>query len=216
MKDFQGKLPIILSILFVGSISLTGYFQCKSLYGTSLFIPSVLVVVLYLVWLFAEAKVAKKEIGQKETSIDFGSLEIYALSRAILVLTGLSTKTVHKEISAFPIIGVVLFIVLIVFRLYAINHLGQFYSHRVRIKEGHNIVDTGPYHFIRHPAYTGMIVGHLGFTLLFFNYWTLSLWALFHVPAVVYRIMVEERALFELDGYYEYAKTRKRLVPFLW
>lgn len=216
MKDFQGKLPIILSILFVGSISLTGYFQCKSLYGTSLFIPSVLVVVVYLVWLFAEAKVAKKEIGQKETSIDFGSLEIYALSRAILVLTGLSTKTVHKEISAFPIIGVVLFIVLIVFRLYAINHLGQFYSHRVRIKEGHNIVDTGPYHFIRHPAYTGMIVGHLGFTLLFFNYWTLSLWALFHVPAVVYRIMVEERALFELDGYYEYAKTRKRLVPFLW
>jgi protein-S-isoprenylcysteine O-methyltransferase Ste14 len=197
MKDFQGKLPIILSILFVGSISLTGYFQCKSLYGTSLFIPSVLVVVLYLVWLFAEAKVAKKEIGQKETSIDFGSLEIYALSRAVLVLTGLSTTTVHKEISAFPIIGVVLFIVLIVFRLYAINHLGQFYSHRVRIKEGHNIVDTGPYNFIRHPAYTGMIVGHLGFTLLFFNYWTLSLWALFHVPAVVYRIMVEERALFE-------------------
>jgi protein-S-isoprenylcysteine O-methyltransferase Ste14 len=216
MKDFQGKLPIILSILFVGSISLTGYFQCKSLYGTSLFIPSVLVVVLYLVWLFAEAKVAKKEIGQKETSIDFGSLEIYALSRAVLVLTGLSTTTVHKEISAFPIIGVVLFIVLIVFRLYAINHLGQFYSHRVRIKEGHNIVDTGPYNFIRHPAYTGMIVGHLGFTLLFFNYWTLSLWALFHVPAVVYRIMVEERALFELDGYSEYAKNRKRLVPFLW
>ena len=216
MKDFQGKLPIILSILFVGSISLAGYFQCKSLYGSSLFIPSVFVVILYLTWLFAEAKVAKKEIGQKQTSIDFGSLEIYALSRAVLVLTGLSSTTIHREISVFPLIGVVLFTVLIVFRLYAINHLGKFYSHRVRIKEDHNIVDTGPYHFIRHPAYTGMIVGHLGFTLLFFNYWTVSIWALFHVPAVVYRIMVEERALFEIDGYFEYASTRKRLVPFLW
>lgn len=216
MKDFQGKLPIILSILFVGSISVTGFFQCKSLQGTSLFVPSIVFVVFYLVWLFAEAKVAKKEIGQKETSIDFGSLEIYALSRAVLVLTGLSTTTVHKELTALPAIGLIMFILLIVFRLYAINHLGQFYSHRVRIKEGHNIVDTGPYNFIRHPAYTGMIVGHLGFTLFFFNFWTLSLWALFHVPAVVYRIIVEERALFELSGYPEYAKTRKRLVPFLW
>jgi len=216
MKDFQGKLPIILSILFVGSISLTGFFQCRSLMGTSLFGPAIAIVVLYLLWLFAEAKVAKKEIGQKETSIDFGSLEVYALSRAVLVLTGLATTTVHKELNWMPVLGLILFIVLIVFRLYAINHLGQFYSHRVRIKEGHNIVDTGPYNFIRHPAYTGMIIGHLGFTLFFFNYWTLSIWALFHVPAVVYRIMVEEKALYQLEGYPEYAESRKRLVPFLW
>lgn len=216
MKDFQGKLPIILSVLFVGSISVAGFFRIKELQGSSLFIPSIVILVLYLLWLVLESKVAQKEIGQKETTVDFGSLEIYALSRAVVVLSGLLIPGCHKEFGLVPISGILIFTVMIAFRLYAINHLGQYYSHRVRIKEEHKIVDTGPYNYVRHPAYTGMILGHLGFTLFFFNYWTLGIWALFHVPAVVYRILVEERALFELPGYPEYAAKRKRILPLIW
>ncbi|MCO4793974.1 MAG: isoprenylcysteine carboxylmethyltransferase family protein [Bacteriovoracaceae bacterium] len=216
MKDFQGKLPIILSILFVGSISISSYFRCLNLVGNSLLIPTIIFAFLYLLWLVLEAKVAKKEIGQNETNIDFGSLEVYALSRATVVLTGLIIPGLHQELNPLAIAGLVIFIILIAFRLYAINHLGQFYSHRVRIKEEHTIINTGPYNYIRHPAYTGMILGHLGFSLFFFNYWTLGIWAFFHVPAVVYRILVEEKALYELPGYPEYAAKRKRLVPFIW
>jgi protein-S-isoprenylcysteine O-methyltransferase Ste14 len=100
--------------------------------------------------------------------------------------------------------------------LVAIRQLGQFYSHRVRVQSEHKIISQGPYRFVRHPAYTGMILSHLGFSLFFFNTWTLGFWALIHVPAVVYRILVEEKALFQIKGYPEYARNRKRIIPLLW
>lgn len=41
---------------------------------------------------------------------------------------------------------------------WARRHLGRFWSANVTHKEGHRVIDTGPYGFVRHPMYTGMIV----------------------------------------------------------
>ncbi len=216
MKNLQGQLPIILSILFLGSISAATYQRVQVLHGTTLWAPTLFFAGLYLLWLLLESKVATKEIGQTETRIDKYSLEIYAASRAVVVLTGLLIPSRMGEFGVLHAIGLLLFVAALAFRLTAIRRLGQFYSHRVRVKEGHQIISEGPYNFVRHPAYTGMILSHLGFALFFLNPWTLSLWAIFHVPAVVYRILVEEVALFKIPGYGDYARTRKRLIPFVW
>lgn len=215
MKSLQGLVPIILSILFVGFIILGGGWKANQLVGTSLFIPTVLFLVLYVLWLVLESKVASKEIGMSETNVDIGSLEVYALSRATVVIVGVlmmfETQCVWRHY-----VGLGLFVVAVTFRLIAIRKLGQFYSHRVRIREEHQVINTGPYNYVRHPAYTGMILAHLGFALFFYHPVTLLVWAFFHIPAIVYRILVEEKAIFEIPGYLEYSKTRKRLLPFIW
>lgn len=216
MKNFQGKLPIILSGLFVSTISIATYFRMSVIKETNLFWPTGLFVISYLLWLVLESKIAKKEIDQKETNIDHGSLEIYALSRATVVLTGLIIPSQSGDMSILHWFGLFLFIGAIAFRLIAIRKLGQFYSHRVRVQNNHQIIQEGPYKFVRHPAYTGMILSHLGFSLFFLNTWTISLWAIFHVPAVIYRILVEEKILMGIPGYKDYAKSRKRIIPFLW
>lgn len=41
-------------------------------------------------------------------------------------------------------------------------HLGRLWSMRVTKKEGHHVVDTGPYGVVRHPIYTGILVAHGG------------------------------------------------------
>jgi protein-S-isoprenylcysteine O-methyltransferase Ste14 len=41
-------------------------------------------------------------------------------------------------------------------------HLGRFWSGQVTKKEGHRVVDTGPYGLVRHPIYTGVLVAVLG------------------------------------------------------
>lgn len=216
MRSFQGVLPIFLSILFFVSIVGTGYIKVGQLEGTYYYIPSMIYILLYVFWIFLESKVATKEIGQKNTQADLGSLEIYALSRALVVLSGLIIPIQHSGGFLWPTLGGVIFLTAVLFRLYSIRHLGQFYSHRVRIRSGHKIIQDGPYAIVRHPAYTGMILAHLGFTIFFFNYVTLTLWAFFHVPAVAYRILIEERSLMELEGYAQYAKNKKRLIPFVW
>jgi protein-S-isoprenylcysteine O-methyltransferase Ste14 len=40
--------------------------------------------------------------------------------------------------------------------------IGEYWSSRVTLKEGHRLIRSGPYQFVRHPIYTGMLVGVIG------------------------------------------------------
>ena len=45
----------------------------------------------------------------------------------------------------------------------------------VAIHSGHEIIDTGPYRFIRHPSYAGALLAFLGLGLCLANWWSLAL-----------------------------------------
>ena len=47
------------------------------------------------------------------------------------------------------------------FTWWARIHLGRFWSNAITRKEGHRIIDTGPYRLVRHPIYTGLITALL-------------------------------------------------------
>jgi len=95
----------------------------------------------------------------------------------------------------------------------------RFFSSVVRIQKdrGHSVVTTGPYRFVRHPAYAGGIWSALGGPLLLGSLWAL-LPAGLVVVSVVIRTALEDRTLVaELPGYAEYAqRTRYRLLPGIW
>ena len=76
-------------------------------------------------------------------------------------------------------------------------------------------IDFGPYKYIRHPAYEGMIIAHFGIVLYFFNLVTLLIFFLAFIPAIILRIFVEEKTLFKIGGYSNYAENRKRLIPLI-
>src|SRR5579862_504006 len=40
--------------------------------------------------------------------------------------------------------------------------IGEYWSSRVTLKEGHRLIRFGPYQFVRHPIYTGMLLGVIG------------------------------------------------------
>lgn len=75
---------------------------------------------------------------------------------------------------------------------------------------------SGPYRFVRHPAYAGMIVANAGVVLFLPNVADVTIFLVVLLPAIVLRIRVEERLLFEVPGYREYAHSRMRLVPGVW
>lgn len=95
----------------------------------------------------------------------------------------------------------------------------SFLSERVRIQEerGHRVCTTGPYRFVRHPMYAGIILMFLCFPL--------ALGSLFSfIPAVLtvllffLRTYLEDKTLQEeLTGYKEYVgQVRYRLIPKIW
>jgi protein-S-isoprenylcysteine O-methyltransferase Ste14 len=95
----------------------------------------------------------------------------------------------------------------------------RFFSSTVRIQtdRGHTVCDTGLYKVVRHPAYMGSVIQAAGFPLLFGSLWSsIPVCLLIIVTAI--RTKKEDSTLInELGGYKEYtAKTRYRLVPFVW
>lgn len=95
----------------------------------------------------------------------------------------------------------------------------RFFASVVRIQKerGHTVAEGGPYRFIRHPGYAGMLVFTLATPLILGSYWAF-LPAAATAVLIVLRTALEDRTLdAELDGYHDYARrVRFRLLPAIW
>jgi len=94
-----------------------------------------------------------------------------------------------------------------------------FFSQVVRIQSerGHAVVREGPYRYVRHPAYVGMILFELALSTLLASWWALVASGLCAI-LIILRTALEDRTLKnELIGYQEYARqVRYRLLPGIW
>ena len=220
MKQHRDITPLILSILLITGIIILAFLRHRYGIGAWAKHPvdvDIIFVGLYVVWILVESPIAKKDvITEGKQTLDFGTCQIYAIGQACTFLTALWFPSVWHTSFAAHFMGVLIFLCGVLYRLWAIRTLGQFYSHRVRKVAQHQIVDSGPYRFIRHPAYAGMIIANIGLALYFFNWVTFAVFLFVLVPSIVLRISIEEKMLFELEGYTNYAKRRKRLIPAIW
>jgi protein-S-isoprenylcysteine O-methyltransferase Ste14 len=87
----------------------------------------------------------------------------------------------------------------------------------IQKERGHQVVSTGPYRFLRHPGYAGLLWTYPVIPLLLDSRWAF-LPALLLIGMVVVRTLLEDEALQqELPGYQEYAaNTPYRLLPGIW
>jgi protein-S-isoprenylcysteine O-methyltransferase Ste14 len=102
-----------------------------------------------------------------------------------------------------------------IFRLSAIRRLGKFWSLQVEIRQEHLLVREGAYRFVRHPAYSAIIVEVLMIPVVANAWWSLTLAAVTLVPLLLMRIRTEERAMVEKfgDSYREYQREVGALFP---
>jgi len=116
------------------------------------------------------------------------------------------------------IVSLLLILVGSVLFIWARRTLGKFYSGHVSLVEGQQLVQKGPYHLIRHPAYAGYLLITLGLALGYSSLAGFASILFLLMPAVIYRIRVEEKLLAEHFGlkFYEYAAKVERLIPGVW
>jgi protein-S-isoprenylcysteine O-methyltransferase Ste14 len=97
--------------------------------------------------------------------------------------------------------------------------VNPFFSKVVRIQRerGHQVVDRGPYAFVRHPGYAGPMLGQLALPLALGSLLGLAPAALGCLCLALRALREEQRLLRELAGYAEYAaRVRFRIVPRVW
>ncbi len=140
---------------------------------------------------------------------------------AHLVIAGLDVGRFHWSDHvplALQTVGLTLFAASYALAAWAIS-VNRFYSSVIRIQadRGHVLVTDGPYAYIRHPGYAGILIALPAGVVALGSWWSLAplipLWLL-----VLRRTIIEDRFLYQhLDGYPEYAvRVRYRLFPCVW
>jgi protein-S-isoprenylcysteine O-methyltransferase len=113
------------------------------------------------------------------------------------------------------IMAVVLFAAGLILRWWAIVTLGRFFTVDVTTEKDHELVERGPFQWVRHPSYTGVLLAFVGWALTLRNWAAMAVVLVPIFVAFIRRMNVEEEALRGALGerYVEYTKRTKRLVP---
>jgi protein-S-isoprenylcysteine O-methyltransferase Ste14 len=131
--------------------------------------------VIFLAYWFVSAaklKAIKKREPHRERAFYMAAMIIsYILmfNDALSNVGGLGKRFV-PESAQIGEAGVALTFAGIALAIWARWHLGQNWSATVTVKEGHELIRTGPYRRIRHPIYTGMLLAFAGTALALGEY----------------------------------------------
>lgn len=102
-------------------------------------------------------------------------------------------------------------------RAWSMRTLGDSYTRTLRVKGAQQVVDSGPYRYVRHPGHAGSLLIWTGFALTSRSFPVVEVVGALLGVAYHRRVGAEEALLRrELPGYQEYSKRTKRLIPFVW
>ena len=112
-------------------------------------------------------------------------------------------------------IGLIFFALGLGFAIWARMHLGRNWGGPMTQKDEPELVTSGPYHLVRHPIYSGIMVAGVG-TALALSWVGLTAVVLVGVY-FLYSATIEERYMTEQfpDNYPAYKRSTKMLVPFI-
>jgi protein-S-isoprenylcysteine O-methyltransferase Ste14 len=112
-------------------------------------------------------------------------------------------------------LGLVLFGLGLGFAVWARVHIGRNWGTPMTQKDEPELVTSGPYHFVRHPIYSGILIAGLGTALALSWLWLIAV----GLAGVyfIYSATIEERYLTEQfpDAYPAYKRSTRMLVPFI-
>ena len=177
-----------------------------------------------LIWMKKNAPGLLKErmsTKKKAKSWDKIIIKVYSfLLIVFLIIPGLDA--VRFRWSEVPMIvktlGFIGFIPAMVFAFWAMKE-NAYASNLVRIQKerGHTVCTTGPYRYVRHPMYVGVILFLLCFPIALGSFYTF-IPAFLNTALFILRTSLEDKTLQEeLPGYKEYAQeVRYRLFPGVW
>lgn len=122
--------------------------------------------IAFALYWFISALTVKKARQSESPLARLGYLALVYCTVALAVAPGLQHRyfawTSPQETGVRFFIGAAMLLAGLGFAVWARIHLGQYWSGRVQLKEGHQLIRSGPYQLVRHPIYTGILTGFQG------------------------------------------------------
>jgi protein-S-isoprenylcysteine O-methyltransferase Ste14 len=174
-------------------------------------------------WALLELGVRIRESvhGRGRGQRDRGTRILIALTLGVAVGTAVAAPGADSPPTSgpVPVTGLVVMWLGLALRVWSIAALGGEFRTTVEVEHGQPLVSTGPYRWVRHPSYAGLLLIAAGLGVARSAWLSLAACVLLLLPALVRRIHVEEAELARVlgDAYRDYeSKTTARLIPRLW
>ena len=113
-------------------------------------------------------------------------------------------------------IGIVFTAIGLIFSAWARHHLGSNWSQAITIKEDHRLITSGPYAFVRHPIYTGLLLALIG-TAIAIGKWRGLIAVALVFTVLMYKLILEEKLMQVQfgDSYKKYSRQVSALIPYI-
>src|SRR5271163_68044 len=175
-------------------------------------------LVCWIVWCLAFAKPSQQAKGQKKAVRAPSSRWGIGLVTVGFALVWMWVKPVGFQKSVAELIASMVLAPLSVVLAWAAAHeLGKQWRYEAALSEDHELIQTGPYRFVRHPIYTSMFL-MLTATGAAYTWW--PMWIAGTIVFIVgteVRVAAEERLLAERfpESYAKYRSHVRAYLPFL-
>jgi protein-S-isoprenylcysteine O-methyltransferase Ste14 len=173
--------------------------------------------ILWILWLgywWFEARNTART--QKSESLLTAVLYRGATVIGIVLIFGLKGQRTELWPVSVPLLGIAVILMLggFAFAIWARRHIGRFWSAKITLKEGHQLIESGPYNLVRHPIYSGLLLSMAATVMTIGTVQSVCGYALL-VGALIFKLAAEERLLAANFGgaYREYQKRVKALIP---
>jgi protein-S-isoprenylcysteine O-methyltransferase Ste14 len=181
---------------------------------------SIAIVIPWTLWLLYWVATSKrvKETARKEASLSRTLQSIPLITGGALIvlpdLNGVAWSFNSQSIGSLQFIGLTALPAGLGFSVWARLHLGTNWSVSVTLKEGHELVRSGPYGLVRHPIYTGCLLALAGAVLIGAQ-WRGLAGLLLIFGSLAYKVRVEENWLSGHFGgdYAQYRRDVAALIP---
>lgn len=194
----------------------------KYLFGFASAKAQLAFAILFIVYWVSESLIASRRRARgNDRTDDRGSLRVLAIVTPLAWWIGIAMIWfVRASFGSARIFdaGLILMAGGQLLRWWSIATLGRMFTVTVSIRPDHRLIDNGPYRLVRHPAYTAILLVHLGAGLCFGNALTLAILVLPVAAGLLYRMHVEEQVLVHELGpsYLEYMRRTRRLIPLVY
>jgi protein-S-isoprenylcysteine O-methyltransferase len=186
--------------------------------------PQLLFWIACAAWWVVEVFVSHRRRSQDDPARDGGTLRMLwtVLYGAIVVAVALSVLGIGRWPPGWrtPLlwIGTAMVASGLAFRLWAIAVLGRQFTVDVGIQPGHALITAGPYRWLRHPSYTGVLMCFYGLGAGLGSWASLTVIVLAATAAFARRMQVEEAVLAQAFGaaWNAHAHRTWKVFPGLW
>jgi len=182
----------------------------------------IIATIIRALWILIEYPYLRRYRVKPAKDWDRHSARLWDAANAIelvaMVLGFTNIGRMQTRGNLIAVFGLALLCAGIIIRWTAIYTLGKYFTGTVLIRDDHRLIRSGLYKHLRHPAYAGALLAHLGLGLSFSNWFSLGLSTIPFLVAALYRMHVEERALRDVFGeaYIGYSRGTRRLIPKLY